>query len=171
VRAGQIPSLAEQDAVAGEVGDEFQAAAEGLAGQGTDLRPGSSMSSGAKPIIDHWNGSAWSLHWNGSAWSIVPMPRNPGTNPNVGYAIGAIKANSPTDVWAVGSYTPTGGSATQTLTLNWNGNTWNTVASPNGSTGSSLLYSVAMTPGAAIVQAVGITGVYQAYNPLAMQNG
>ena len=26
----------------------------------------------------------YSLHWNGSAWSIVPMPLNPGTNPNVG---------------------------------------------------------------------------------------
>jgi hypothetical protein len=165
----------------------------------------------------------YSLHWNGNSWKIVPMPPNPGTNPNVGYALGAIKANSPTDVWAVGEqynfttyssstliehyngtkwsivpspspgtqgvlndvttsnasnnvwavgdYTPTGSSVAQTLTLNWNGNTWNTVASPNGSTGSSALYAVATTPGAAIVQAVGITGVYQAYNPLAMQNG
>jgi hypothetical protein len=165
----------------------------------------------------------YSLHWNGSAWSIVPMPLNPGTNPNVGYALDAIKANSPTDVWAVGEqynlttnssntliehyngtqwsivpspspgtggvlngvttsnatnnvwavgdYTPTGSSVAQTLTLNWNGNTWSTVASPNGSTGSSVLFSVATTPGASIVQAVGYSGVYQAFNPLAMQNG
>jgi hypothetical protein len=165
----------------------------------------------------------YSLHWNGSAWSIVPMPLNPGTNPNVGYALDAIKANSPTDVWAVGEeynsttnssstliehyngtkwsivpspspgtggvlngvttsnaannvwavgdYTPTGSSVLQTLTLNWNGNTWSTVASPNGSTGSSALFSVATTPGASIVQAVGYSGVYQAFNPLAMQNG
>jgi hypothetical protein len=165
----------------------------------------------------------YSLHWNGSAWSIVPMPLNPGTNPNVGYALDAIKANSPTDVWAVGEeynlttntsstliehyngtkwsivpspspgssgvlngvttsnatnsvwavgdYTPTGSSVVQTLTLNWNGNTWSTVASPNGGTGSSVLFSVATTPGAAIVQAVGYSGVYQAFNPLAMQNG
>jgi len=165
----------------------------------------------------------YSLHWNGSAWSIVPMPLNPGTNPNVGYSLDAIKANSPTDVWAVGDeynlttnssstliehyngtqwsivpspspgtggvlngvttsnatnnvwavgdYTPTGSSVVQTLTLNWNGNTWSTVASPNGSTGSSVLFSVATTPGASIVQAVGYSGVYQAFNPLAMQNG
>ena len=165
----------------------------------------------------------YSLHWNGSAWTIVPMPLNPGTNPNVGYSLDAIKANSPTDVWAVGDeynlttnssstliehyngtqwsivpspspgtggvlngvttsnatnnvwavgdYTPTGSSVVQTLTLNWNGNTWSTVASPNGSTGSSVLFSVATTPGASIVQAVGYSGVYQAFNPLAMQNG
>jgi hypothetical protein len=165
----------------------------------------------------------YSLHWNGSSWSIVPMPLEPGTNPNFEYLFSAIKANSPTDVWAVGeaynaatyssttliehyngsawsivpspspgtgdgltgvttsnasnnvwavgSYTPAGSSVAQTLTLNWNGNAWSTVASPNGSTGSSVLSSVATTPGAAIVQAVGYTGVYQALNPLVLQNG
>jgi hypothetical protein len=166
----------------------------------------------------------YSLHWNGSAWSIVPMPLEPGTNPNFEYEFDAIKANSPTDVWAVGEafnaaqygsattliehydgkawsivpspspgtgdvltgvttsnasnnvwavgyYTPAGSSVAQTLTLNWNGNAWSTVASPNGSTGSSVLSSVATTPGAAIVQAVGYTGVYQALNPLVLQNG
>jgi hypothetical protein len=34
-----------------------------------------------------------------------------------------------------------------------------------------VLSSVATTPGAAIVQAVGYTGVYQALNPLVLQNG
>jgi hypothetical protein len=165
----------------------------------------------------------YSLHWNGSDWSIVPMPLEPGTNPNFEYAFSSIEANSPTDVWAVGEsynaatytsstliehwngtkwsivpspspgsnaaltgvttsnasnnvwavgdYTPAGSSTSQTLTLNWNGSTWNTVASPNGSTGSSVLASVATTPGAAIVQAVGYTGVYQALNPLVLRNG
>jgi hypothetical protein len=165
----------------------------------------------------------YSLHWNGSSWKIVPMPLEPGTNPNFEYGFSAIQANSPTDVWAVGEsynaatytsstliehyngtkwsivpspspgsnpalsgvttsnasnnvwavgyYTPTGSSTSQTLTLNWNGSTWTTVASPNGSTGSSALSSVATTPGAAIVQAVGYTGVYQALNPLVLQNG
>jgi hypothetical protein len=45
----------------------------------------------------------YSLHWNGSSWKIVPMPLEPGTNPNFEYALGAVKANSPTDVWAVGT--------------------------------------------------------------------
>jgi hypothetical protein len=165
----------------------------------------------------------YSLHWNGSAWSIVPMPLEHGTNPNFEYIFNAIKANSPTDVWAVGeaynaatyasttliehyngtawsivpspspgtggalygvttsnatndvwavgSYAPTGSSVAQTLTLNWNGNAWSTVASPNGGTGSSALLSAATTPGASIVQAVGDTGTSGALNPLALQNG
>lgn len=165
----------------------------------------------------------YSLHWNGSAWSIVSMPLEPGTNPDFEYVFHSIKANSPTDVWAVGaaenvatgssatliehyngtawsvvsspspgsgaalygvttanasndvwavgSYTPSGSSESQTLTLNWNGSAWSTVASPNGSTGVSLLNSVATTPGAAIVQAVGDTGTSGALNPLALQNG
>ncbi len=165
----------------------------------------------------------YSLHWNGSAWSIVPMPLEPGTNPNFEYIFNAIKADSPTDVWAVGeaynagtnasttliehyngtawsivpspspgtgadltgvttsnaandvwavgSYTPAGSSVAQTLTLNWNGSAWSTVASPDGSTGSSLLLSAATTPGAAIVQAVGFTGTSGALNPLVLQNG
>jgi hypothetical protein len=165
----------------------------------------------------------YSLHWNGSAWSIVSMPLEPGTNPNFEYVFNSIKANSPTDVWAVGeaenvatgssttliehyngtawsivsspspgtgaalygvttanassdvwavgSYTPSGSTEAQTLTLNWNGSAWSTVASPNGSTGVSLLNSVATTPGAAIVQAVGDTGTSGALNPLALQNG
>ena len=166
----------------------------------------------------------YSLHWNGSSWSIVPMPLEPGTNPNFEYVLNSVKANSPTDVWAVGeavnvgvfgsattliehwngsswsvvpspspgtgdaltgvttsnaandvwavgSGTPAGGSTAQTLTLNWNGTTWSTVASPNASTGASVLNSVATTPGAAIVQAVGDSGVSGALNPLALQNG
>jgi hypothetical protein len=165
----------------------------------------------------------YALHWNGSSWTIVPMPLNPGTNPDVGYAINALKANSPTDVWApgdeynlttnssstliehyngtawsivtspspgtgadltgvttsnasndvwaVGDYIPAGSSVAQTLTLNWNGTTWSTVASPDGSTGASVLLSVATTPGASIVQAVGFTGSSQADNPLSLQNG
>jgi hypothetical protein len=165
----------------------------------------------------------YSLHWNGSTWKIVSMPLEPGTNPNFEYAFGAIQANSPTDVWAVGesynalTYTsatliehyngtkwsivpsPSPGKnaglsgvttsnasndvwavgsdtnpstgLSQTLTLNWNGNAWVTVPSPNASTGSSYLASVATTPGASIVQAVGSSGSYQAYNPLNLQYG
>jgi hypothetical protein len=106
-------------------------------------------------------------HYNGKAWSIVASP-SPGTG---GVLNGVTTANATNDVWAVGDYTPAGSTVVQTLTLNWNGNTWNTVASPNGGTGSSVLYSVATTPGASIVQAVGTSGAYQALNPLAMQNG
>jgi hypothetical protein len=166
----------------------------------------------------------YTLHWNGSAWSVVLMPTVPGTNPNNEFHFNSIKANSPTDVWAVGdsfnaavngsgktliehwngtawSIVPspspgTSGNLTgvttsnalnnvwavgydtipgttqvQTLTLNWNGSAWATVASPNAGTGSSLLFSAATTPGAAIVQAIGYSGIYGAFNPFALQNG
>ena len=106
-------------------------------------------------------------HWNGKAWSIVPSPA-PGSGSDL---TGVTTSNAANDVWAVGLYDPTGSAQGQTLTLNWNGTAWVTVASPNASSGFSVLDSVATTPGAAIVQAVGASGASGATNPLAMQNG
>ncbi len=105
-------------------------------------------------------------HWNGTDWSIVSSP-----SPGTGAALYGVTASSATDVWAVGSYTPTGSSTAQTLTLNWNGTAWSTVTSPNASSGSSVLTSVSTTPGGTIVQAVGDSGTSGALNPLAMENG
>jgi hypothetical protein len=174
---------------------------------------------GAKALIDHWNGTAWSRvtvpqpsgdglnsnldaisadgpndvwivgtyedkisstffpnetyspHWNGSTWSVVPMPLVGSSNVNAFFQSNSIQVNSPTDVWAVGYYDPTGTAQGQTLTLNWNASAWVTVASPNASSGFSVLDSVATTPGATIVQAVGDSGASGATNPLALQNG
>jgi hypothetical protein len=88
-----------------------------------------------------------------------------------GAGTGVTTSNASNNVWAVGYDTITGTSTVQTLTLNWNGTVWSPVASPNASTGSSLLFSVSTTPGAAIVQAVGYSGVSGAFNPFALQNG
>jgi hypothetical protein len=104
-------------------------------------------------------------HWNGTSWSVVPSP-SPGSNDY----LNGVTANGSSDVWAVGAYLPAGSSVLQTLTLNWNGTAWSTVASPTASNGSSLT-SVSTTPGAAIVQAVGYTGSNGTWNPLAIQNG
>jgi hypothetical protein len=106
-------------------------------------------------------------HWNGTAWSIVPSPA-PGSDSDL---TGVTTSNAANDVWAVGYYDPTGTAQGQTLTLNWNGTAWVTVASPNASSGFSVLDSVATTPGATIVQAVGASGASGATNPLALQNG
>ena len=51
----------------------------GAAGTGT----------GAKPLIDHWNGAAWSQ---------VATPPTPGNTAS----LAAVSASSPTDAWAVG---------------------------------------------------------------------
>ncbi len=84
---------------------------------------------------------------------------------------GVTTNNASNNVWTVGYDTNTSTSTVQTLIPNWNGTTWNTVASPNAGTGFSLLFSVSTTPGATIVQAVGYSGVSGALNPFAPQNG
>jgi hypothetical protein len=105
-------------------------------------------------------------HWNGTAWSVVTSP-SPGTDDNL---TGVTTSNAADDVWAVGYDTPAGATQAQTLTLNWNGTAWATVASPD--VGSpSVLNSVSTKPGAAIVWAVGDSGVSGSFNPLVLQNG
>jgi hypothetical protein len=104
-------------------------------------------------------------HYNGTAWSIVPSP-SPGTN----NALTGVTESAPNNLWAVGYYTPAGAAAAQTLTLNWNGTAWATVASP--SQGSpSVLTSVSTAPGDAIVWAAGYSGTTGSFNPLILQNG
>ena len=104
-------------------------------------------------------------HYNGTAWSIVPSP-SPGTN----NALTGVTESSATNLWAVGYDTPTGATQAQTLTLNWNGTAWTTVASPDQGS-PSLLTSVSTTPGDAIVWAAGFSGTTGSFNPLLMQNG
>lgn len=61
-------------------------------------------------------------HWNGSIWSVIPSP-SPYTSQDL-YGIAAV---SPTDIWAVGKYgfTPYG-----SLIEHWNGTQWSTVPNP-----------------------------------------
>jgi hypothetical protein len=105
-------------------------------------------------------------HFNGTAWSIVPSP-SPGS---IDVLSGVTTSNASNNVWAVGADVPAGQSVGQTLTLNWNGTAWNVVASPN--TGSTdTVGAVATNPGAAIVWAVGESGPAGSFNPLVLQNG
>jgi hypothetical protein len=104
-------------------------------------------------------------HWNGTSWSIVPSP-SPGSAPSL---TGVTTSNSASSVWAVGYDTPAGATQPQTLTLNWNGTAWTTVSSPNVGAASRLV-SVSTKPGAAIVWAVGYSGVSGSFNPLALEN-
>jgi hypothetical protein len=104
-------------------------------------------------------------HWNGTAWSVVPS-LSPGADNGLG---GVTTSNASNDVWAVGYQVSASGS-TQTLTLNWNGAAWTTVASPdNGS--PSVLSDVSTNPGSAITWAVGHSGARCTENPLVLQNG
>ena len=90
--------------------------------------------------------------WNGSAWSIIPSP-NEGTRGSDLYSIAAVSA---TDIWAVGIY-KTSTIYSSTLVEQWNGTSWNIVASPNGAGLSSGLSGVSAVSSNAI-WAVGSTG-------------
>ncbi len=68
-------------------------------------------------------------HWNGTNWSVV-------TSPNVGSRgsqLAGIAAISASNIWAVGYYIKSSGLniVDQTLIEQWNGTSWNVVASPN----------------------------------------
>lgn len=78
-------------------------------------------------------------HWNGSAWSIVASP-SPGSLTNVLVGVSALAAN---DVWAVGVSDYGGGF--QTLIEHWNGTTWSQVASVSPTSPSSLNSVVAVS--------------------------
>jgi hypothetical protein len=73
-------------------------------------------------------------HWDGTAWSIVPVPD---PTPPVGGTLASamltgVSAVSPTDIWAVGSYSLGGIALTGlTLTMHYDGTAWTVVRSPN----------------------------------------
>jgi hypothetical protein len=102
-------------------------------------------SAGSKTLTQHWDGSSWSL-----VASPNPLPTTKGNNFLTG-----VTAISPTDVWAVGSTLDfTQGGLEQTMTLQWNGASWNVVDSPNHGTNSTLLLG-ASSPGGDVVFAAG----------------
>jgi hypothetical protein len=74
-------------------------------------------------------------HWNGSGWAVVSSP-----NPGDGTLdqLTSVRGISPSDIWAVGTYSD--GTSAKTLTLHWNGSKWTQVPSPDpaGSTRSGL---------------------------------
>lgn len=90
-------------------------------------------------------------HWNGSQWSIVPSP-SPGS---IGNRLNGVAVVSADDVWAVGASSNTGGPL-QTLVEHWNGTQWSVVPSPNVNNGRAL-YGVAAVS-ANDVWAVGVSG-------------
>jgi hypothetical protein len=95
-------------------------------------------------------GSTLIEHWNGSNWSIVPSP-TPGADPG----LTGIAARGPSDVYAVGSNLPSiNGGTVQGMILRWNGSTWSVDTDPTAGSYSPLLAAAAV-PGAANEWAVG----------------
>ncbi len=76
-------------------------------------------------------------HWDGSAWSVVPGYRAPA--PEGSYLTSATCVSS-TDCWATGTTSDSSGNADTTLMEHWNGSTWSATpsANPSGQTANSL---------------------------------
>jgi hypothetical protein len=91
-------------------------------------------------------------HFDGTTWSVVPSPN---VGPNSIYQsnrLFGLTANSPTDIYAFGSYFAADGSGHQmTLLLHWDGVSWTIIPSPNPTNGvflSDLLFAgVVPSPG------------------------
>jgi len=84
----------------------------------------SSDSSSSRTLIEHWNGTRW---------SVVRSP-NPGATFNVLTAVAVVSANN---VWAAGY--SANNTAYSTLVEHWDGTTWSVVPSPNGFNGAPQL--------------------------------
>jgi len=103
------------------------------------------------------NGAVLTLieHWDGVAWSVVSSPNANST----GNVLTGITANSPTDIWAVGTLTAPG-IEVRTLALHFNGSTWSIVPTPNPVHGGNLTQNVltsVVAAGPNDVTAVGFT--------------
>ncbi|HKS76917.1 MAG TPA: hypothetical protein VJQ82_27155 [Terriglobales bacterium] len=74
------------------------------------------------------NGAVLTLveHWDGTSWKIMPSP-----SPTLGNVLSAIAANSPTDIWAVGTRSDQATTSIQTLVEHFDGTSWKIVPSPN----------------------------------------
>jgi len=95
-------------------------------------------------------GSTLIEHWNGSSWSIVPSP-TPGADPG----LTGVAARGPDDVYAVGSNLPSvNGGTVQGMILRWNGSAWSVDTDPTAGSYSPL-FAAATVPGAANEWAVG----------------
>jgi hypothetical protein len=82
---------------------------------------------GGTSDVHSYNAQTLIEHWNGSQWSIVTSP-NPGSHQN---DLNSSVAISKKDVWAVGDFGGTGSSIVKTMVLHWNGSQWSTIQSPS----------------------------------------
>ena len=77
----------------------------------------STSTGGLKTLIEHWNGTAW---------SVVSTPNLTPYN-----ALRAVSASSTGDVWAVGNAYDAQTDTWKTLTEHWDGTRWKIVSSPS----------------------------------------
>ncbi|MDQ2808713.1 MAG: hypothetical protein M3Z04_17665, partial [Chloroflexota bacterium] len=98
----------------------------------------------SRPLIEHWNGTAWSIVPSppaGSAYSIAGLT--------------GVTALAADNVWAVG-YSQELSTAPQAFVIHWDGHAWTQVATPTEAAGLSGVSAVAADD----IWAVGSVGFY-----------
>jgi hypothetical protein len=119
-----LSRLAVPDAKAWYLGSVDALAAEDAWAVGVK-RLGERLSDGFGPLVEHWDGSRWSL---------VPTPAlQPSVPGDIPYArLDAVAASGSSDVWAVGETSITAPAAvSDTLVEHWNGSRWTVAATPD----------------------------------------
>ncbi|GHO62861.1 hypothetical protein KSC_017530 [Ktedonobacter sp. SOSP1-52] len=93
-------------------------------------------------------------HWDGKSWSIVPTP-----NPTLIQSLYGVAESASNDVWAVGAQMNSSDpiAPLNTLTMHWDGKSWNIVTSPNLSTDGNILQGVTHASGSEQVWTAGDT--------------
>lgn len=105
-----------------------------------DVAPGNGWAVGYTNNPDATTGNTDSTlieHWNGSGWSIVPSP-DPISGQGAYDELDAIAAVSPTDIWAAGDELSSNGGGISPLFEHYNGSTWTAVSAPNAGGGFAL---------------------------------
>ncbi|HLX40491.1 MAG TPA: hypothetical protein VKR42_08160 [Ktedonobacteraceae bacterium] len=98
-------------------------------------------------------GKALIEHWNGSAWSVATSPKTPLDSS----ILNGVAAISPVDAWAVGyAFSDSNSNEQQTLIEHWDGATWKIVKSPNPANGNDLFAIAALS--ATDIWTVGVYG-------------
>jgi hypothetical protein len=112
--------------------------AVGLAG------PGPGVPSPTVPLIEHWNGTAWTVRTDQA--------------PAAGGEFAAAAATSASDAWAVGWTGPASeGTGQRTLIEHWNGTRWKVIPSPNPPSGYLNILDAASAVSRDNIWAVGAT--------------
>ena len=94
-----------------------------------DLSPGNAWAVGTS-----FSGGVGGLtlieHWNGTSWSIVPSPNPAAGIPGDTDVLTAISGTGPGNLWAAGWDNNEANQTIQLLFEHWNGSTWTAVSSP-----------------------------------------
>ena len=96
-------------------------------------------------------------HWDGTSWSVVPSPNAGGGSPSAANELFSVAAVSANNIWAVGEFLDPNLNNYQTLTEHWDGTSWSVIPSPNATAGRNYLAGVTALSTGGVVAVGGAT--------------